>query len=224
MARKFSAPSLLTTGLVTQHTISAGVDSTLISAQMVNLHTSAINVRMELIGSGQTAGDRWAIMQTQTGTNDLSPGETRVFTHTLFRDAGTYLQASASTGAKIAFSSSILEEAPAGRKFSAPVLLTTGLVTQHTISAGTDSTIISCHAVNLHSSAVNVRVELIAPSTSAADRFAIVATQTGTNELSPGETRNYTLPIFRSAGYFLQASASTGGVVAFSASILEEDV
>ena len=110
MAKQTTTPVLLTTGLVTQHTVSSGQQPSLVVLHMVHTHSSVVNVEVQFIDSGQTANDKYIIVETQTGTNELAAGETRDMPRVMFKDAGAFLQARADVASKIAFFASILEE------------------------------------------------------------------------------------------------------------------
>ncbi len=110
MAKQATTPVLLGTGLTTQHTVSSGMQTSLVVLHMVNTHSSVVNVEVQFIDSGQTANDKYIIFESQTGTNELAAGETREYTSVMFKNAGSFIQARSDVASKIAFCASILEE------------------------------------------------------------------------------------------------------------------
>ena len=112
MARKNVDGVQLTGSLVTLYTVTAGFQLTYIEITMHNTDTSARQVECQFIPSGQSANDKYKVVDLLAGSkNDLKAGETRVYRGTPMLDPGDFIQMLADTTLKVNVRMGILEEA-----------------------------------------------------------------------------------------------------------------
>jgi hypothetical protein len=105
----------------------------------------------------------------------------------------------------------------------APVLLTTGWVSQHVINSGVQGTLIVATVWNLDAStAYQFHMSFVPDGDSQGDINQLVGTESSTNIIAASESRTYRFNHFLDPGDDIQCKASTGAKLALRLSVLEE--
>ena len=112
MARIVIPPVLLTASLVTHHTVNTSVQATFISASFLNRDTVVQRVDLHFVPSGGSSDGTNQVIGLLAGENELEPGEMRHYEWVHFLGTGDFIEAKASTAAKVSMRLSVLEEAP----------------------------------------------------------------------------------------------------------------
>jgi hypothetical protein len=100
--KQLIAGAALTNGLVTYYTAETTYGTILKELILVNTHSAALAVTVHIIPTGGTAGVPTTILSGET----LQPGEQRAYSLSTVIPTGSFIQASAGTGAFVVINAS----------------------------------------------------------------------------------------------------------------------